>query len=419
MNTLRLPLLELPLKAQRYSCHGCGHCCRDFTVQLRDGDVERLREQRWEERLGEAVVVEFRGQRFLRQRDDGACVFWMPDGRCRIHAEFGFEEKPVACQLFPFSLVPEEGGVQVGVNFACGSVAANRGAALASHRGELMRIGSFIPELAGPVAVRLDDRLQASAREVAAVRQRIDPWLARPQPISTMLDGLAFLAESLLAARLEKVRGARFEELLGILVEALPAELPLQVPPPPSPRQWRMLRQAVAARLEDPRLGSMARRGRWRTVLGQLGRSWRFSRGRGRVPVVVPGWPTEATFDAVRSVVLPSEAAAVEAIGDLLRRWLRATLLGGRAWGAGHYGWPISAGVAAMSLNASAVLWVARLHAVLHGRGSLSIDDLVAAVGRIDRAAGRAPWLGSAGERLRLGYLAGDRGLRRLAMALA
>ena len=27
-----LPLVVLPLNAQRYSCHGCGNCCRDFTV---------------------------------------------------------------------------------------------------------------------------------------------------------------------------------------------------------------------------------------------------------------------------------------------------------------------------------------------------------------------------------------------------
>ena len=76
------------MSEQRYSCHGCGNCCRDFTVQLREDDLRRLREQRWAERLGEPVIVEFRGQAYLRQRDDGACIFWMKDGRCRIHAEF-------------------------------------------------------------------------------------------------------------------------------------------------------------------------------------------------------------------------------------------------------------------------------------------------------------------------------------------
>ena len=37
--TVSLPILMLPVATQRYSCHGCGNCCRDFTVQLRDADL--------------------------------------------------------------------------------------------------------------------------------------------------------------------------------------------------------------------------------------------------------------------------------------------------------------------------------------------------------------------------------------------
>ena len=94
--SVALPILVLPVAPQRYSCHGCGNCCRDFTVQLSERDLAKLREQRWEERLGEPVTTEFRGRTYLRQRDDGACVFLMDDGLCRIHREFGFAEKPVA-----------------------------------------------------------------------------------------------------------------------------------------------------------------------------------------------------------------------------------------------------------------------------------------------------------------------------------
>ena len=83
-----IPLEILALPAQRYGCHGCGDCCRDFTVQLREADLAKLRAQRWEERLGVPVTTEFRGRRFLAQRDDGACVFLGEGGKCRIHAEF-------------------------------------------------------------------------------------------------------------------------------------------------------------------------------------------------------------------------------------------------------------------------------------------------------------------------------------------
>jgi len=143
-----LPLTVLPLGAQRYSCHGCGDCCRDFTVQLRPADLERLQAQGWQERMGEEVTMEFRGVTYLRQRADGACVFLQPGGRCRIHAELGLEAKPLACQLFPFVLAPRGDHAMVGLSFACQSVQRNKGASLASHMREVGALAAQVAELA-------------------------------------------------------------------------------------------------------------------------------------------------------------------------------------------------------------------------------------------------------------------------------
>ena len=51
------------------------------------------------------------------------------------------------------------------------------------------------------------------------------------------------------------------------------------------------------------------------------------------------------------------------------------------------------------------------------GRDAPAIDDVRAAVGRVDRASGRAPWLGSRPEAMRLSFLAMDDGLRRVLRA--
>ena len=56
--SISLPILMLPIAAQRYSCHGCGNCCRDFTVQLREADLAKLRAQDWETKLAMPVTVE-------------------------------------------------------------------------------------------------------------------------------------------------------------------------------------------------------------------------------------------------------------------------------------------------------------------------------------------------------------------------
>jgi lysine-N-methylase len=413
---VRLPIVTLAMPEQRYSCHGCGNCCRDFTVQLRPDDLRRLAEQRWEERLGEPVTVEFRGQRYLRQREDGACVFWLADGRCRIHAEFGFEEKPIACQLFPFTVVPGERDAAMGVNFACGSVQESKGAALGTHRAELLRMVGRAPEtVAAPAATSLLPGSVATALEVDATVRGLDRWLCRADvPAAIRFDGLAWLAQSLVAAKLAAVRGSRYVELIDTLVGALPDELAHLPTDPATSRQRAMLRQAVFARVEDPKIPKLARESRWRTTLRQLVRSRRFSRGRGAVPAVGPGWPEAVPFAAIEAVAPPWLGGDLAANDELLTRWLRATIHGRRAWGPGYYGWSIPMGLASLTLNLAAVAWLARLRAAGREASECAIGDVRAGLGRVDRVAGRAPWLGSRAEDLRIRWLAIDDGLRRI-----
>lgn len=411
---VRLPLTILPLPPQHYSCHGCGNCCRDFTVQLRPEDLRRLEEQRWEERLGEPVAVEFRGQRYLRQRADGACVFLQPDGLCRVHAEFGLEQKPLACRLFPFVFAPGQQRVMVGLSFACQSVRANKGAALTTHLAQVRGLSEHVPELR-PTPPRLTAGLAAEPTEVSAFAEALDRWLCAPGvPLAIRLDGLAWLAQQLARARFERVRGARFRELMDTLVTALPDELPLHPIENATRAQRSMLRQAAFFRLEDPKIAELQARGRVRTALAQLWRSRLFSRGRGALPAMGDQWPHGATFAQVEGVEPLLHSADLVAVDDLFTRWLRATVLGGRAWGSGFYGWTMMRGMQAMVLNAACALWLARAHAAACGRRSPTLEDAQAAVGRVDRASGRAPWLGGRTEEMRLLYLCNEDGLRRV-----
>lgn len=392
-------------------------------MQLSSDDLARLRNQRWEERLGEPVTIEFRGTRFLRQRDDGACIFLQADGLCRVHAEFGFDEKPLACRIFPFSFAPRPRESLVGISFACQSVRENRGAALGSHLEDLRRFQSRLPEASRPSVVRLAGHMEASEEEVQALTQGLDQWLGRAAvSFDARLDGLAWSAQQLMAATLDRVRGERFRELVDLLFAALPGELEHHPVDAMSRRQAALLRQAVFARTEDPKLGAMQRRGRMLTVLSQYLRSRRFSRGRGSVPSIGLAWPRGATFERIDATAPAAAGADREAAEELILRWLRASVVGGRAWGSGFYGWPMVDGLAALVLNLAAVGWLAKAHAAAIAEASdgaprVMLADLRAALGRIDRSAGRAPWLGGSAERLRLEYFARHDGLRRLVRA--
>ena len=410
-----IPLQILPLPSQRYSCHGCGNCCRDFTVQLREADLEKLRSQDWERTLGD-VTVEFRGRRFLAQRADGACVFLLEGGKCRIHAEFGLEAKPLACQLFPFNFAPDAGAAYVGISFACASVLANQGAPLSTHMRDVRRMADAVPELV-PVRTFLDDATEATPEELQYVANALDGWMANSAvPLVVRIDGLAWLGQQLSGARFSKVRGVRLQELMQTLVQALPRELPLHPVQASTRAQRATLRQAAFFRLEDPKIGELRRVGRVRAIVGQYLRSRAFAKGAGMMPAMGDRWPS-AEFAAIDHVCSLTDSPEWNACEDLLVRWMRATILGGRAWGSGYYGWTVPAGIQALALNVACACWLARAHAAAFRRTEPSLEDLRAAIGRVDRACGRAPWLGSRAEAMRMRFLRVDDGLRRVAAA--
>jgi len=416
--SVRLPLLTPAVPGLRYSCHGCGACCRDFTIELSPADMERLDRQGWQAELGVPFWTEFRGRRWLRQRSDGACVFLQDDGRCRVHARFGLEAKPLACQLFPFSFAPGPERARVGVSFACSSVQRGLGAEIASHGQDLRRMQAELPEALSPrAAPELLQGLPGTTAEVEAVRQAVDGLLAQGEiPWAVRLVGFAWVAQSLRLANLDTVRGARLGELVSTLARAVPEELPLLDDLEPSERSWRLLRQAVFARVEDPKIPDLQRAGRFRTVMGQWRRSRAWSRGRGVMPAI-SGWPL-VRFDQVEHATMPPSGPEADAVGELFVRWMRAAVLGDRAWGAGLHGWPVFEGLGMTALNMACAAWLARAHAAGSNRVQVTLQDAQQAIGRVDRTASRAVWLGSTGEHLRLAWFCRGDHLRRIARSL-
>jgi len=68
--------------------------------------------------------------------------------------------------------------------------------------------------------------------------------------------------------------------------------------------------------------------------------------------------------------------------------------------------------VALVALHAVCAAWLACARAAAEGRGEVRVEDLGAAIGRVDRTSGRAPWLGSVGERQRVAFLCSQDAIR-------
>ena len=103
---------------------------------------------------------------------------------------------------------------------------------------------------------------------------------------------------------------------------------------PPTTRQRRMLRRAVFARVEDPKLSVIEKQGRLRMTLSQLMRNRRFKRGKGLAPQIGEGWSADVQLERVDAIkpstyrrdrlVSSRSATQQHPIDDLITRYLRA-----------------------------------------------------------------------------------------------
>lgn len=415
-----LTVIMQNLAEQRWSCHSCGNCCRSLTGHLTEEDRKRIDDFDWRAELGVAPYVPLGRGHVLNKTVDDVCVFLDEQNRCRIHSRFGEAAKPVACRIFPFSVRRITRGWQGSLRFDCPSVVENKGKAIGEHHDWLTELIREMPnEAVEDSTVDLVPGLKATSEEVNMLLSRLRAWLdghgaASGLSFPERILGAAHMTTLLSAAKFDKVRGERFEELLDIVLSALPDELGIEREPATSAHRG-MLRQLVLAHTEHVSVEE-ARAGFW----GRSKKKWkqlvvarRMRRGSGRVPklrgVDLTGAPTFSEVEAVE----PARDDAARA-HELMRRYVTARIEGLTVFGAGYYGWPVFSGLSALWLALAAVGWIARCHAGGHGRSELTLGDIGVALGVVDRAATRLPSAGSLVERLRAAYLLRDDGACRL-----
>ncbi len=306
----------------------------------------------------------------------------------------------------------------MGVSFACRSVVENKGKQFNEQVPDALKIVMRgIPEVVRSTrGAAISRRRRAEFGELDVLKSRLVRWIQRDAPLEERLDGLAWIAQTLSVARLEKMRGSRFKELIDLLFDALADELPLHPVADPIPRQIALFQGSIFARTEDPKPLAQGAPGRFLSTISQLQRSrlWRRGIADSVVPLIGVGWPTSATFGQVARINRVRASPEISACDELVSRWIRSSIEGGRIWGTGYYGWSAVDGLASVVLSAATIGWLSRLHAVQSHEDAPRLANVQAAVGRIDRTAGRAVWLGGWSERMRLAYLIRDDGLRRL-----
>ncbi|MBV9122352.1 MAG: YkgJ family cysteine cluster protein [Planctomycetes bacterium] len=404
---MSLPIRGLPV-LQNWDCQGCAHCCHEYEITVTDEERQRILAQGWDQNPAFQGVPLFlrqgpwwaRGYR-LNHRPDGACVFLSPEGRCRIHEQFGAAAKPLACRLYPFVLVPAGDHWRVGLRFACPSAARNQGKPLAQHQGELSR---SLPELErrhhlGPGPQPLPALQPGQRMAWPDLWHLVQAFLSilrdRQHSLEHRVRMCLALATLCRQARFDKVKGGRLVEFLQLVTGSLEEEVPgnpaLVAPPSRMGRVFFRQFLALFARKDRGPGRGLAVQGRW----ALLRAAYRFARGRGPVPKVHGDLP-DVTFEQLEEPAGPLPPKAQE----ILERYYLLKLASLQFFGPTNFGMPFWEGLAALFLTLPVLLALLRAFRELPRE-----EAALRALGMVDLHFGFNRLLGSRRQRLSLAIL--------------
>lgn len=406
---------------QNWSCHNCGGCCRQHAIEVTEEERLRILGQNWTEADGiPAGAPLFAWQagppwkkRYrLAHQPDGACRFLDEKGLCRIHAKHGEAAKPLACRVYPYAFHPAGKTFAVSLRFSCPSVVANRGKPLTEQAAGIRRTAELViprgaERMPPPRVSRLE---QVEWPDFLRFIRRLDETFAATDvPLVERVLRALFWIDLVGKAQFEKVKGARLDELLDLIMQAGEEEIGAALPGIAEPTtlgrtQFRML-AALYARKDTFADVNQGWRGRWKLLRAAL----RFARGTGQTPRLQEAFQ-EVPFAALEEPFgpLPHEA------DEILTRYFRVKIQGIHFCGPAYYEVPLVEGFQSLALMYPVVQYLARWLAVGRGRTSLAVEDVADALAIADHHHGYSPALAQSSARRRVRMLAATGDLSRL-----
>lgn len=388
-----LPIKPLPI-IERWSCHQCGICCRGSVVSLSAEDLARLKQQGWAEHpdfRGRPVVVReswLGGEHHLAHREDGSCVFLLPDGLCRIHKELGFDAKPLVCRTFPLQLVPRDNAAFVTIRRACPSAAADKGKPVSEQMDAALRVAresGLAEKPSQPPLLKPGERREwRPTRKVLDSLQRLLTD-ARYPVVRRLVHALAF-CRLLEQAKTRQLTDEQLAELCGVLEEGAPEECGdvFTNRQPPGASAGVLFRQTAAEVVRlHPRFHTRPSwRERWRLARA----AWSFVRGKGTLPKLHPTFPA-ATFEQLEEPLGRLEPAIYEPFS----RFIETTSVSWSYVLCNRGGWSVIESLRMLALSYPLGLWLLRWSSAGRQPTEADVFDIITA---LDRAQGYAPLAG-------------------------
>ena len=240
-----------------YDCQLCGWCCHQYDITL----LPRGFRAAVEIRLGPTGAGELAGKEWaaplrdsatpdqyrLRYAPDGACVF-LSGKQCLMHKHVGELGKTLGCCVYPFTFAATPTGVYVGCRFSCKAMAYGLGEPIQRRKEFLARQlalcaqAKHVPRYGDEVV--FDGRTTLPWADYLALEEAlIRVFLRDDLPLARRLFLAHKFVDVLRQAKLDRVRGEKFKELIGILETGLMREAETE----PLPGGARAFADAVPA----------------------------------------------------------------------------------------------------------------------------------------------------------------------------
>ena len=421
-----------------YSCQLCGWCCHQYDISFSRNDFERLSKHDWgalESSLaGKEWCAPLRGagrrsdagnrSAFrLRYAPDGACVFLSPDNKCMMHKHVGELGKTLGCCVFPFSFAATPDGVYVGGRFSCRAMAYGLGEPLIRRAEPLKKQlalcekGRHVPQY--PDEVIFDGRHTLPWADYMRLEEAlIRVFLRGDLPLVRRLFMASKFMELLSGARLERVRGPKFAELIRILEDGLVNEALKEDLAGPVRGIANVLFRQFCSLFQRRQGGAYRELSALRKLRVRLDQFWRgveFALGAGSP--LLPAFDDRVSLSAMRRTSMLSADPLGHDAEFAFSRFLAAKLFGKQYFGKLFFDYSVLQGLNFLILAAGAVMWYARARALSRGAAALETEDVIEAIRYVDFCYGYSAAPAPALERLRVRVL--GRGDTAIRLALA
>lgn len=409
--------IEAP-QFQNWACQGCGDCCRGYhVVVITSEEKQRIESQGWTQTDGidPTKIIVPHGTKFrLAHKENGECVFLDNEGRCKIHARYGEQAKPLACRLYPYAIHPAGDKLVVSLRFSCPAAAANLGEPLTAQLRTLQQLARLIVP-AGAKTIQPPPIL-AKARlawpDFMRFVTRLDKILADADvPLPVRLLRALELVNVIERAKFDQITGPDADEILTALARRAAQKIPNLPNPPPKPSQigrvlFRTLVLQYARRdtIKDIETPLHHKTKMLKTAL-------KFMVGSGTIPAFRFGLP-KADFDAVEK----PWGTPTPDIEMMLTRFFRVKIRGLHFCGPAYFNIPLIEGFRTLCLLLPTTMWIARWLAAGEGANSLRDAHVARALTIVDHHHGYTEQLGSSIARRRVNLLTQRNDIVRLCL---